>query len=62
MYLSYWGLKEKPFENTPNPKFFYNSAQHEEAFARMMYVVKEDKGAGVVTGVFGCGATRRPRR
>ncbi len=57
MYLEHWKLKEKPFENTPNPRYFYNSHQHEEAFARMMYVVKEDKGAGVLTGVFGCGKT-----
>lgn len=57
MYLKHWNLKEKPFENTPNPKYFYNSSQHEEAFARMMYVVKEDKGAGMITGVFGCGKT-----
>lgn len=57
MYLKHWNLKEKPFENTPNPKFFYNSAQHEEAFARMMYVIKEDKGAGMLTGIFGCGKT-----
>jgi general secretion pathway protein A len=57
MYLEYWKLREKPFENTPDPKFFFNSAQHEEAFARMKYVVKEGKGAGVLTGVFGCGKT-----
>ncbi|MFH1380159.1 MAG: AAA family ATPase [bacterium] len=57
MYLKHWNLKEKPFENTPNPKYFYNSLQHEEAFARMMYVIKEDKGAGMITGLFGCGKT-----
>ncbi|MCS7230823.1 MAG: AAA family ATPase [Elusimicrobiota bacterium] len=57
MYEQYWGLKEKPFENTPDPKFFYNSAQHEEALARMVYVVKESKGAGLLTGVYGCGKT-----
>jgi len=57
MYLEHWKLKAKPFENTPDPKFFYNSAQHEEAFARMMYVAKEDKGAGMISGIFGCGKT-----
>lgn len=57
MYEKYWGLKEKPFENTPDPRFFYNSSQHEEALARLMYVVKESKGAGLLTGVYGCGKT-----
>lgn len=57
MYLEYWGLSDKPFENTPDPKFLFNSSQHEEALARMLYVVREGKGAGVLTGVFGCGKT-----
>ncbi len=57
MYEEYWGLKEKPFENTPDPKFFYNSSQHEEGLSRMIYVVREGKGAGLLTGVYGCGKT-----
>ncbi len=61
MYLEYWGLSEKPFENTPDPRFMYNSPQHEEALARMLYVVREEKGAGMLTGVFGCGKTMLSR-
>ena len=57
MFTKYWNLTEKPFENTPNPKFMYNSIQHEEAFSRMLYVIRESKGAGLLTGVFGCGKT-----
>lgn len=57
MYEQYWGLKEKPFENTPDPKFIYYSPQHEESLSRLLYVVKEGKGAGLLTGVFGCGKT-----
>jgi len=57
MYEEYWGLKEKPFENTPDPRFFYRSPQHEEALGRLLYVVREGKGAGMLTGVFGCGKT-----
>ncbi|MBI4355572.1 MAG: AAA family ATPase [Candidatus Omnitrophica bacterium] len=57
MYLAHWGLTDKPFENTPDPRFFFRSAQHEEALARMLYVIREQKGAGVLTGVFGCGKT-----
>lgn len=57
MYLEYWGLKEKPFLNTPDPHFFYRSLEHEEALMKMFYVVEEGLGAGVLTGVFGCGKT-----
>ena len=57
MYESHWGLLEKPFENTPDPRFLYHSPQHEEGLSRLLYVVSESKGAGLLTGVFGCGKT-----
>ncbi|MFH1074500.1 MAG: AAA family ATPase [Candidatus Firestonebacteria bacterium] len=57
MYLDYWKLQKKPFENTPDPAFFYLSPQHEEALSRLLYVVREEKGLGLLTGVFGCGKT-----
>jgi len=57
MYEEHWGLREKPFENTPNPHFLYHSQQHEEGLSRLLYVVSEGKGAGLITGVFGCGKT-----
>jgi type II secretory pathway predicted ATPase ExeA len=57
MYTDYWGLTCLPFENTPDPRFFYHSSHHVEALARLNYVVQARKGAGVLTGVFGCGKT-----
>ena len=57
MYLEHWGLKEMPFENTPDPRFLYYSAEHEEALTRLLYVIENRKGAGMLTGVFGCGKT-----
>lgn len=57
MYQQYWGLAEKPFENTADPRFIYYAPQYEEAFARLSYAVNEQKGAAVLTGVFGCGKT-----
>lgn len=61
MYTEYWGLNSLPFENTPNPRFFYASSQHEEGLARLSYVVQGRKGAGILTGVFGCGKTLMAR-
>lgn len=57
MYEKYWNLKEKPFENTPDPRFVYYSRQHEEALMRMMYAVKEQKGAAMLSGEYGSGKT-----
>lgn len=57
MYREYWKLKEMPFENTPDPRFLYYSPQHEEGLSRLLYVVQQRKGAGMLTGVFGCGKT-----
>ncbi|MFH0807385.1 MAG: AAA family ATPase [Elusimicrobiota bacterium] len=57
VYEKFWGFSEKPFENTPDHKFFFNSRQHEEGLARMLYVIREGKGAGLLTGIYGCGKT-----
>lgn len=57
MYNEYWRLKEKPFQNTPDPRFFYRSPQHEEALARLTYAVNEELGAAMLSGTFGCGKT-----
>jgi general secretion pathway protein A len=57
MYESYWNIREKPFENTPDPKFFYRSPNHEEALMRLYYIIKERKGAGLLTGEYGSGKT-----
>lgn len=57
MYEAYWDLTEKPFENTPDPRFIYLSSQHEEGLSRLLYSVSEGKGAAMLTGIFGCGKT-----
>ena len=57
MYLSYWGLRERPFENTPDPRFMYYSVKHKEALLNLLYAVSENKGAALLTGDIGCGKT-----
>ena len=57
MYREYWGLKELPFENVPDPRFFYPSAEHQEALLRLFYAVNSRKGAAMLTGEVGCGKT-----
>ena len=54
---TYWQLKEKPFQNTPDPRFIYLSAQHEDALMKLSYCVTQGLGCAMLTGVFGCGKT-----
>lgn len=57
MYNEYWGFQEKPFENTPDPRFMYYSRQHLEALTRLLFAVTERKGAAILTGEYGSGKT-----
>lgn len=57
MYLEYWGLKDYPFENVPDPEFMYYSQEHEEGLVRLLYAAKRRKGAALLTGEVGCGKT-----
>lgn len=57
MYLTFYGLGEKPFTTTPNPKFLYPTPSHREALAQLTYGVVERKGFIVLTGEVGTGKT-----
>ena len=56
-YETYWGLTELPFENVPDPKFYFPTSMHEEALHRLLYGVQTRKGALLLTGEVGCGKT-----
>jgi type II secretory pathway predicted ATPase ExeA/uncharacterized protein YoxC len=57
MYADFFGLRELPFNNTPDPRFFYSTPDHEEALASLIYAVKERKGFVLLTGEVGAGKT-----
>lgn len=55
MYAQYWGLAESPFQNTLDSRWFYESPGHEEALARLLYIVEERRQCGVLLGGAGTG-------
>ena len=57
MYLEYYGLKQAPFDLTPNPRFLFNSARHREAINHLLYGIRERKGFVQLTGEVGAGKT-----
>ena len=57
MYASFFGLRELPFNNTPDPRFFFSTPDHEEALASLVYTVQERKGFVLLTGEVGAGKT-----
>jgi len=57
LYESFWGLREKPFENSPDPKYLFPSTEHEHAIQMLLYAVQSRKGGALLTGDYGCGKT-----
>ncbi|MEL7022410.1 MAG: AAA family ATPase [Pseudomonadota bacterium] len=57
MYLEFFGLEERPFNITPDPRYLFMSARHAEALAHLVYGVTESDGFIVLTGEVGTGKT-----
>ncbi|MEX0321066.1 MAG: ExeA family protein [Puniceicoccaceae bacterium] len=57
MYKEFYGLKEMPFNITPDPHFLFFSPSHQEAIQHLRYGIAEKKGFIVLTGEVGCGKT-----
>jgi general secretion pathway protein A len=57
MYTRYFGLTEKPFTLTPNPRFIFLSNQHREAFAHLLYGINNRHGFIELIGEVGTGKT-----
>jgi len=57
MYEAFYGLREKPFNLTPDPKYLYLSDKHKEAFAHLLFGIKNHTGFVMVTGEIGTGKT-----
>lgn len=54
-YLDYFGLKEKPFCDTPDPSFFFMSRSHAKALDYLRYFLRQKEAMAVVLGEVGVG-------
>lgn len=57
MYNDFYGFSEAPFNVTPDPKFLFQTPDHREALAAMIYGIRERKGFICITGEVGTGKT-----
>ncbi len=57
MYTSFFGLNEKPFSITPDPRYLFLSERHGEALAHLVYGVTDSGGFVQLTGEVGTGKT-----
>lgn len=55
MFQSHWGLRELPFSGSLDPKDFHNSPAHEEALARLHFLVENRRRLGILLGQRGSG-------
>jgi general secretion pathway protein A len=57
MYESFYGLKERPFELTPNPRYLCRTPRHREALSNLQYGLSSSRGITLLLGEAGTGKT-----
>ena len=57
MYESFYGLRERPFELLPNPKFLFLTSRQREALSNLQYGLTAARGLTVLIGEAGTGKT-----
>jgi len=57
MYKNFFGLRENPFNLTPDPEYLYMSSVHREALSHLLFGIEQRKGFVMITGEVGAGKT-----
>jgi general secretion pathway protein A len=57
MYDDHYGLSGRPFQLTPDPRFWFDTATHRKAMAYLGYGLAQGEGFIVITGDVGAGKT-----
>lgn len=55
MYERYWELQESPFLNQLDERWYFENPYHDEALARLFYLVEQIRRCGVLVGPPGSG-------
>ena len=55
MYTDHYGLSERPFQLTPDARYWYESRTHKKAMAYLGYGLAQGEGFVIVTGEIGAG-------
>jgi general secretion pathway protein A len=55
MYDDFYGLSGRPFQLTPDPVFYFESATHRKALSYLSYGLAQSEGFVVITGEVGAG-------
>ena len=55
MYETFWGLAESPFQNSVDRRWYYESPMHEEALARLFFLIEHRRRCAILTGAAGTG-------
>jgi putative secretion ATPase (PEP-CTERM system associated) len=57
MYTEFYRLNARPFQLTPDPRFYFDSATHRKAMAYLAYGLQQGEGFIIITGDIGAGKT-----
>ncbi len=57
LYQKFFGLKQKPFNLTPDPQFLYMSESHRTAIESLLYGIYQREGFILIAGDIGTGKT-----
>lgn len=57
MYDQFYGFEGRPFQLTPDPHFYFESATHRKALSYLGYGLAQGEGFIVITGDIGAGKT-----
>ena len=57
MYESHWQLRQKPFENSADPRFYWPGESHQAALLKLRYAIENRRGGALLAGSSGTGKT-----
>jgi len=60
-YEEFFQLREQPFSNAPDARYYFNSSQHNEALLRLQHAARSNVGLAVLVGDIGAGKTTLAR-